>query len=265
MIWLCLILFLAFGGAISGDSSLLKAICKIVLTGGSAIFVLWLFSLNVYISIVVIIIGILIFVLYLKLSPTKDNRTTNNFSTPCETENFDEDLNKNETNYSDFQKELQAQMKTPIQINNEKKEKMRNNAISWANSTYIFIKKGCLEQAKNGKYSVYNGGKKVIFDYIYKRLPEFIGCERKVVYINKSILNPTGECENNAIFYINDKLYYDTFILRLQELSLVDAIKITPLMINNNSSESYTLPFAKTDYLVLKEDYNFILRCEIDF
>lgn len=40
MIWLCLILFLAFGGAISGDSSLLKAICKIVLTGGSAIFVL---------------------------------------------------------------------------------------------------------------------------------------------------------------------------------------------------------------------------------
>lgn len=142
---------------------------------------------------------------------------------------------------------------------------MRNNAISWANSTYIFIKKGCLEQAKNGKYSVYNGGKKVIFDYIYKRLPEFIGCERKVVYINKSILNPTGECENNAIFYINDKLYYDTFILRLQELSLVDAIKITPLMINNNSSETYTLPFAKTDYLVLKEDYNFILRCEIDF
>ena len=184
MIWLCLILFLAFGGAISGDSSLLKAICKIVLTGGSAIFVLWLFSLNVYISIVVIIIGILIFVLYLKLSPTKDNRTTNNFSTPCETENFDEDLNKNETNYSDFQKELQAQMKTPIQINNEKKEKTRNNAISCANSTYIFIKKGCLEQAKNGKYSVYNGGKKVIFDYIYKRLPEFIGCERKVVYIN---------------------------------------------------------------------------------
>ena len=59
----------------------------------------------------------------MKLSPTKDNRTTNNFSTPCETENFDEDLNKNETNYSDFQKELQAQMKTPIQINNEKRKK----------------------------------------------------------------------------------------------------------------------------------------------
>lgn len=96
-------------------------------------------------------------------------------------------------------------------------------------------------------------------------MPESIGCERKVVYINKSILNPTGECANNAIFYINDKLYYDTFILRLQELSLVYAIKITPLMINNNSSETYTLPFAKTDYLVLKEDYNFILRCEIDF
>ena len=69
----------------------------------------------------------------------------------------------------------------------------------------------------------------------------------------------------NYNYAYNDKLYYDTFILRLQELSLVDAIKITPLMINNNSSETYTLPFAKTDYLVLKEDYNFILRCEIDF
>lgn len=84
----------------------------------------------------------------MKLSPTKDNRTTNNFSTPCETENFDEDLNKNETNYSDFQKELQAQMKTPIQINNEKKEKTRNNAISCANSTYIFIKKAVYNKQK---------------------------------------------------------------------------------------------------------------------
>lgn len=262
MVGIILFVVLALIASYNGDNSGIIAIVKIV--GGIALFfvVVSIFAYAPWIFIL-LIIGIFA---WATISDYKSAKCIKDINYQQISSSDNNTLINNYIEHTAFQKELQKNTKTPEEVKSnqisEQIKQMQESAIS----DYRIIKKELLQQAESGKYTSSNGYKIITYDYKRRFEPEFIGHRLETVYINKTLLNPQGECTNKLTMYISKQACYDAYISEIIKLSKEDGVDITPLMMNTKDrNETYCLPFTVQGFRVCNSNYKFILRANVKY
>lgn len=185
-----IILFALFA-CLNGDSSGVEAIAKII--GGVVLFIVVGSIIVFMIDNPAIIIGIIVLAVLAAIvySLTKEN---NSKSTRYYQEAKEDYNTYNRTYYeekteslSDFQKELQQNSKSQLQIKTEEYEKLKSSI----ETEYSVIKIKINKMAENAQYTFENGKKTIVIDYKSYILDSLISKRNQTVYLNKSLLKPS--------------------------------------------------------------------------
>lgn len=223
---------MAFVALCNGDSSGVEAIGKIILYIGLFIgvgliiaYVPWLLLIGIVIAIVVAV-----------ASSSNGNKYSTHNTTSI---NYTDYYGKEEkiemplidnSNLTDFQKQLQENTKTPQQVEDENWIKESENIKKNAEEDYSAIKQSLLQMAQSGKYTIVNDRKCVKIDFPYAHIQEYI----KRTHSS----NPTGKRgtnsykKNEKVYYTLDKVkQYELYMKIIKEYASCDNIDIEPYFV----------------------------------
>lgn len=257
-----LLLILAIGYALCGDTSGIKAIGKFILYGA---LILGVMAIIVYAPwLIIIIIAVVIIWACVSSKGNSHPNNTGSYDNPIINTSQNEIIH--DDSLTGFKAELQENTKTPLQIQEEQNNKEVREAYTQAENDYAAIKRNILNQAKSGNYQATNGKRNIIYDFDYMFTPSFIKSESKMVHINKTMFNQSGQLANEVSFSISNYTYYNSYIRKIKELAKQDDISVDPLVVKkNDSSVVHSLPFRTVGFAESDYHYKFILRCRIQY
>lgn len=250
-----LIVILAFIALCNGDSSGVEAIGKIILyialffgVGAIIIYAPWLI-------LVVIVCAIILAVA--SSNNSKNNYTNDNVSNENQI-NYDQQEEKIESpknllvdnsNLTDFQKQLQENTKTPQQVEDENWLKEKEQILIAAKNDLSAIKRTFLDKAKNGQYTTISDKKCICVEYY---------CSSLLSYIDRQYSrNPTGKMgtssyrTNEKVSYCIGKVkQYNLYLAIIRKLAAKSNVSINPFFterdIVNNRENRITMPYTFT-------------------
>ena len=256
-----ILIILAIGYALCGDTSGIEAIGKIIGYGALILGVMAIIAYVPWLIIIVVVIAIIWICISSKTNSHHDNINNQNRPTN-DTQN--EIIHDN--SLTGFKAELQENTKTPQQVQKEQNNKDIELAIKQAENDYSSIKQNILKQAQSGNYKIINGKRDIVYDFDYIFIPDFIKSDSKQAYINKTIFNQNGQLATEISFTISNHITYNSYITKIKQLAQADGIIINPLIVNkNNPSIVHTLPFRTVGFAESTYHYKFVLRCKIQY
>lgn len=164
-----------------------------------------------------------------------------------------------------FKRQLENVTKPIEQVNSEELNVLKCQI----ENEYSLIKQKMLEMAKSGQYTLENRQKEIILNYESALLENFIRMTHKIVIVNRTLSNPTGDCSNEVIYEIIEQEKYDFFVDTLERLSVEDDISITPVMFKYDKhyvdKDIYKIPCAIHGFRLTTNSYQPILRCVVRY
>lgn len=257
-----ILIILAIGYALCGDTSGIEAIGKFILYGALILGAMAIVAYAPWLILIIIAI-----VIIWACTSSKGNSHFDNTSSHNEPIiNTSQNKNIHDDSLTGFKAELQENTKTPLQIQEEQNNKDVKTAYRQAENDYNSIKQNILNQAKSGNYQVTNSKRNIVYDFDYMFTPSFITSESKMVHINKTMFNQSGQLANEVSFSISNYTYYNSYIRKIKELAKHDDISIEPFIINkNDTSIIHSLPFRVIGFAESDYHYKFVLRCRIEY
>lgn len=252
MIPVILIFILAFLALCNGDSSGFEAIGKVILYIGLFIGVGLIIAYVPWLILVVISVAIIWAVESSKShnSNSSINNTVNDYyidynqqSEKIKTPSIDN------SNLTDFQKQLQENTKTPQQVEDENWLKEKKQITLIANNDFADIKRKLLDKAKNGQYTTSNGQKYISLEYYCSYL---LSCVYRQYFYNPTGRMGTSSYRTNekAYYHIGKVKEYNLYLSIIKDLALKDNISINPFFternIPHNRENRITLPYTFT-------------------
>lgn len=246
-----LILVLAFIALCNGDSSGVEAIGKTILyiglfigVGAIIVYAPWLLLVGIVIAVIVAITSSS----NNRYSSPTANNNYNNYPNLEREEKVENNLIDN-TNLTDFQRQLQENTKTPQQVEDENWIKEKESITNSANYDFSAIKRALLDKAGKGQYTVSNGQKCISLEYY---------CSYLLSCIDRQYSrNPTGRMgtssyrtNEKASYRIEKMKQYNLYLSVIKELALKDNISINPFFterdVPNNRENKITMPYTFT-------------------
>ena len=134
---------------------------------------------------------------------------------------------------------------------------------------YALIKQKLLEQARSGQYTLVGNHKEIVLDYQSAMLENFITMTHKIITMNRTLSNPSGDWSNEITYEINEQEKYDLYIDTLGKLSMKDEVSIIPLMIKYDKhyvdKEFYEIPCVIQGGKLTTNSYGPVLRCVVKY
>lgn len=272
MVPVILILILAFIALCNGDSSGFEAIGKVILyiglfigVGAIIVYAPWL--------ILVVIVGVIIWaVTSLKShssNSSPDNIANNHYVDYKQQSDRIEAHSIDNSNLTDFQRQLQENTKTPKQVEDENWLKEKEHVIKNAQGDYKYIKDQLVEKAKNGDYINLDQQKQIIYNF---------ECSFLLSCINRKYSsNPSGRIGTSSYkpnekvdYYINNSKQYYLYLNTIKELAQIDNISIKEIFISKKDSADngtyVNIPYTYTNTILVRfHQIKVILECLIRY
>ena len=164
-----------------------------------------------------------------------------------------------------FRTQLVNVTKSKEEVNNEALELLKVQT----ENEYSLIKEKLLEKAGSGQYTLEAGHKEIVLDYESSILENLITMTHKIIAMNRTLSNPSGDWSNEIIYEINEQEKYDLFVDTLEKLSKKDEVSITPLMLKYDKhyadKEFYEVPCVIQGGKLTTNSYGPILRCVVRY
>ena len=269
-----LILILAFIALCNGDASGFEAIGKIILYIGLFIGVGAIIAYAPWL-ILIVIIGVIIWAVASSNNNSKNIYTNDNALNENHVYNQQQKENSeivpiDNSNLTDFQRQLQENTKTPQQVEDENWLKEKEQISNTAKKDFSEIKRILLEKAQKGQYSTFNGYKSISIDYYCTYLMHCI--HREHYY------NPTGKIgtssyrTNKKVIYSIDKMkQYNLYLDILKEFAITDNIDISPFFVEIDpivyqQENKINLPYTyKHEWRTASHKIKTDLKCTIKY
>ncbi len=274
MAGIIIFLILAVGYAMCGDTSGLGAIGKVILcialfigVGCIIVYAPWL--------ILIVIVGIVFWAIISSKENKGDSSNNTNYSSSNNYNNYQHQSEENEkpfinnSNQTDFQRQLQQNTKTPQEVEDENWLKEKEQITNEANRDYTDLKQKLLDKARKGQYSTTNGQKCITLEYY---CPYLLSCVDRKYY-----RNPTGKIgtssyrTNEKVYYhINKIKQYDLYLSKVMKLAKEDNISILPFWVEVDmvykTERNITLPYTfSKDWYTSRHSIKPYLRCSITY
>lgn len=154
------------------------------------------------------------------------------------------------SNLSDFQRQLQENTKTPEQVQDENWLKEKEQITLIATNDFSAIKRALLDKAKNGQYTTSNGQKCISLDYYCSYLLSCV--DRQYSSNTTGRFGTSSYRPNQKVYYHIDKTKeYNLYLSVIKELSLEDNISINPFFterdIPHNCENRIPMPYTFTN------------------
>ena len=192
--------------------------------------------------IIVVIIGIIIWAIVSSKSNNR-NSSANNLSS----NNYIEYQQKrvenrasfiDNSNLTDFQRQLQENTKTPQQVEDENWLKEKEQITNEANRDYKYIKQKLLDKVKSGQYSMVGNQKCISLNYYCDYLLKCVDIQY--------YYRPTKK----VCYNISKAKQYNLYLNVITKLASEDSISVIPFFaevnIIKNSESKISLPYTYT-------------------
>lgn len=252
MVPVILILILAFIALCNGDSSGFKAIGKVILCIGLFIGVGCIIVYAPWLILVVIAIAIIWAIVSSKKhnsNSSTDNITNDHYIDYNQQTEKIKTLSIDNSNLTEFQKQLQENTKTPQQVEDENWIKEKETIKNRANYDFSAIKRELLDKAQKGQYIVINNHKCITFNYDCSYLLSCVGCQYSRNYTDKAG-TPNFKLVEKVYYHIINEKQFALYLSTIKELALQDNININTFFAEINlvrhRKNRITLPYTFT-------------------
>lgn len=252
MVPVILILILAFIALCNGDSSGFEAIGKVILYIGLFIGAGAIIVYAPWLILVVIIIAIIVAVTSFKSQ--SGNNSNNSIANDSYAEYKQQSNNiessfVDNSNLSDFQRQLQENTKTPEQVEDENWLKEKETIKNCAKYDFSAIKRELLDKAQKGQYISINDHKCITFDYDCSYLLSCIDRQYSRNYTGKAG-TPSFKLDEKVYYHIINEKQFALYLSTIKGLALQDNINISTFFAEINLARHrknrITLPYIFT-------------------
>lgn len=259
-----LIVFLAlFGLIVKGDNSLLLAIFKFIGYAAIIFIVLCMIGYTPWLC-VLIIIGIVIFIIC--QSNNKNSNIDNIHNNQVNTIPEYEQQEINNPTLTGFKAELQANTKTPNQVEDEEWCNNKIEIIKRASNDYLYIKNELMDKAKSGKYNIVNGKRIIIIQRECGYIMKFISRNYSELPTGK-IYTSSYRSNAKTVYAVNRIKEYNLYCEELKRLATIDDIDANLIFIDNslNVKTVVNLPYIDKSLLCRTNKIQAYWKCTIEY
>ena len=171
-------------------------------------------------------------------------------------------------NCMDFKDELNRVSRTfddIIELENQEQMKL---GIEDAELDYKLIKDELIEKARQGKYQIVDGKRRIILYYNKSRIKGDFNLERSSTRLNKSIFNSKGSYATLMKYSLINDVHYDNYMKTMTNLCQKDGIRVKAVGMYNYHDKDikfFDIPGAISGFAIIESELSVCLECIIEY
>ena len=168
----------------------------------------------------------------------------------------------------DFKDELNRVSRTIEDITELENQKQMKLGIKDAKSDYKLIKDELLEKARQGKYQIIDGNRRIILYYNKAVINEDFELSSSSTRLNKSIFNPKGSCATLMKYSLINDIHYDNYMKTMTYLCQKDGIKVKAIGMYNYHDKDiklFDIPGSISGLVMFESQLSVCLECIVEY